>query len=54
MKFMYVHPILSDYIRRHNQEFEDGKPKGLDYNETILEELGLTHLKDLKYFDDTF
>ena len=30
---MYVHPILSDYVRIHNLEFEDGQPQELKYDD---------------------
>jgi hypothetical protein len=39
---MHVHPILSDYIIRHNSEFQDNQTKVLDYNQTILKESGLS------------
>ena len=29
---MYVDPNLSDYITRHNKEYDDGELKGLNYN----------------------
>ena len=50
---MYVHPFLSDYVRIHNLEFEDGHPKELKYDDFILEKLELTVLKYVKYFDNS-
>jgi len=46
---MYVNQVLSDYIMRHNKEYQELNPVSLDYNDTLLEELGLKSLKDSKY-----
>ena len=42
---MYVHPILSEYFRRHNKEYSDGKPQSL--NKYDLEELKKDRLQGL-------
>lgn len=49
---MYVNGILSEYTRRHNHEFEEGKQKSLNASEEELEKLELTELKNVKYFLD--
>jgi hypothetical protein len=32
----YINPILSDYILRHNKEYEDGVPLILNFNKSDL------------------
>ena len=48
---MYVHSLLSDYFRRHNKEFKDGKSLGLISDLKILEEFNMKDLLNVKKFD---
>ncbi len=50
---MHVNQILSDFVIKHNLEFEDGEPIGINYNDTELKEKELTFLEHVKYFDNT-
>ena len=50
---MYVNQVLSDYIMRHNKEYQELNPVSLDYNDTLLEELGLKSLKNIKHINSS-
>ena len=44
----YINPILSDYILRHNKEYEDGVPLILNFNKTDLRKSNFTDLENVQ------
>ena len=48
--YLYINPMLSDYILRHNKEFEDGNSLSYNVDQKELEELDLTILKNVSSF----
>ena len=52
--YMHVNPVKSDYLMRHNAEYQEFKPVSLNCDENVLYKQGLTFLKDIKFFYSNF